>query len=119
MGLIDEGLTPYVYTEGDFTSRLECLKDVPKGKVVYHIEKDIFKAKEVLGDIACLTGGPPNSLLCTGTPEQVRDCCQQLIDVVGEGGGFIMDPEAPMIDENPENVKSMTEFTKEYGVYRK
>ena len=119
MGLIDEGSIPYVYTEGDYTSRLEIIKDVPKGKVVYHIEKDIFKAKEVLGDIACLTGGPPNSLLCTGTPEQVKDYCKKLIDVVGEGGGFIMDPEAPMIDENPENVKAMTEFTKEYGVYRK
>jgi len=119
MGLVDEGLMPYVYTEGDYTSRLEFLKEVPEGKVVYHIEKDIFKAKEILGDIACLTGGPPNSLLCTGTPEEVKDYCQKLIDVVGEGGGFIMDPEAPMIDENPENVKAMTEFTKEYGVYRK
>ena len=119
MGLIDAGMTPFVFTEGDYTSRLKFIKDVPKGKVVYHIERDLFKAKEVLGDIACLTGGPPNSLLCTGTTEQVKAYCKKLIDVVGEGGGFILDPEAPLVDENPENVKTMTDFFKQYGVYRK
>jgi hypothetical protein len=118
MGLIDEGLTPYVYTEGDYTSRLEIIKDVPKGKVVYHIERDLFKAKEVLGDIACLTGGPPNSLLCVGTPEEVKAYCKKLIDTVGKGGGFIMDAEAPMADAKPENVRAMTDFTRQYGVYR-
>jgi hypothetical protein len=118
IGLVDEGLTPFVYTEGNYTSRLEVIRDVPKGKVAYHIEKDIFKAKEVLGDTACLTGGPPNSLLRTGTPDEVRDYCRKLIDVVGKGGGFIMDAECALIDENPENIKAMTDFTKEYGVYR-
>ncbi len=118
MGLIAEGLTPFVYTEGDYTSRLDIIKDVPKGKVVYHIERDIFKAKEVLGDIACLTGGPPSSLLCKGNPEDVKAYCKKLIDVVGQGGGFILDPEVPMFDDDPENVKVMTDFTKEYGVYR-
>ena len=118
MGLIDEGLTPFVYTEGDYTSRLEIIKDVPKGKVIYHIERDIFKAKEVLGEIACLTGGPPSSLLCKGTPEEVKAYCKKLIDVVGQGGGFIVDPEIPMFDDDPENVKAMTDFIKEYGVYR-
>ncbi len=118
MGLIDEGLTPFVYTEGDYTSRLEIIKDIPKGKLVYHIEKDIFKAKEVLGDIACLTGGPPSSMLCIGTTGEVKNYCKKLIDVVGKGGGFIMNPEIPLIDEKPENVKAMTDFTKEYGIYR-
>ena len=118
MGLIDEGLIPYVFTEGDYTSRLEIIKDVPKGKVIYHIERDLFKAKEVLGNISCLTGGPPNSLLCTGNPDEVKAYCKKLIDVVGKGGGYILDPEAPMIDENPKNVKAMIDYFKEYGVYK-
>jgi len=118
MGLIDEGLIPYVFTEGDYTSRLEIIKDVPKGKVIYHIERDLFKAKEVLGNISCLTGGPPNSLLCTGNPDEVKAYCKKLIDVVGKGGGYILDPEAPMIDENPKNVKVMIDYFKEYGVYK-
>jgi uroporphyrinogen-III decarboxylase len=118
LGLIDEGLTPFVFTEGDYTPRLEIIRDVPKGKVVYHIERDIFKAKEALGGVACLTGGPPSSLLCIGTVEEVKDYCKKLIDVVGKGGGYILNPEVPLIDENPENVKAMTDFFKEHGVYR-
>jgi hypothetical protein len=118
LGIIDAGLTPFIFTEGDYTSRLEIIRDVPKGKVVYHIERDIFKAKEVLGDVACLTGGPPSSLLCTGTVEEVKDYCQKLIDVVGKGGGYILNPEVPLIDENPENVRAMTDFFKKHGVYR-
>jgi len=118
MGLIDAGLIPYVFTEGDYTSRLEIIKDVPRGKVIYHIERDLFKAKEILGSISCLTGGPPNSLLCTGTPDEVRDYCKKLIDIVGKDGGYILDPEAPMVDEDPRNVKVMIDFFKEYGVYR-
>ncbi|MBE0481237.1 MAG: hypothetical protein IBX68_09690, partial [Dehalococcoidia bacterium] len=118
MGLIDEGVTPYVYTEGNYTARLETIRDVPRGKVVYHIEKDLFKAKEVLGNVACLTGGPPNSLLISGSTDDVKDYCRKLVDIVGKDGGFILDAEVPLIDENPQNVKVMTDFVMEYGVYR-
>jgi len=116
--LIDAGLTPFIFTEGNYTPRLEIIKDVPKGKVIYHIERDIFKAKEVLGNVACLTGGPPSSLLCTSTVEEVKKYCKKLIDVVGKDGGYILNPEVPLIDEKPENVKAMTDYFKEYGVYR-
>jgi len=117
-GLIGEGLTPWVLFEGNYSSRLEIIRDIPKGKVIYHFERtDIFKAKEILGDVACIRGGVPNSLLCTGTPEEVKDRCKQLIDVVGKGGGFIMDAGAIIDEAKPENIKAMVDFTKEYGVY--
>ena len=32
LALIDMGVTPYIYTEGPYNSRLEQLADVPKGK---------------------------------------------------------------------------------------
>ena len=32
LALIDAGLTPFVFFEGDFTSRLEYLTELPKGK---------------------------------------------------------------------------------------
>ena len=119
MGIIDEGLTPYVYTEGDYTSRLEIIKDVPKGKVVYHFEVvDVVKAKETLGGIACISGNVPNSLLISGTPDEVKDYCKMLIDILGKDGGFMMDTAAVIDEAKPENVKAMFEFTKEYGVYR-
>lgn len=118
MGIIEGGFTPYVYTEGIFTDRLPIIKDVPKGKVIYHIEDDIFKAKEILGDIACIEGGPPGSMLNVGSPEDVKVFCKKLIDVCGEGGGFRMGTALPLLTAKIENVKAMVEFTKEYGVYK-
>lgn len=118
LGLIDEGLDPFVLWEGDCTSRLELIGDIPKGKAVYWFERtDIFKAKEVLGDTVCIRGNVPLSIMSTGTPDDVKDYCKKLIDVVGKGGGFIMDSSTVLDDAKPENVKAMIDFTKEYGVY--
>jgi hypothetical protein len=116
-GLIDEGLTPWLLIEADYTSRLEIIRDIPKGKAIYHFElTDIFRAKEILGDVVCIRGGVPNSLLCTATPQEVKDHCKKLIDGVGKGGGFIMDAGAVIDEAKPENIKAMVDFTKEYGV---
>lgn len=115
---IDEGLNPFVLWEGDCTSRLELIGDIPKGKAVYWFERtDIFKAKEILGDTVCLRGNVPLSMLSTGTPDDVKEYCKKLIDVVGKGGGFIMDGSTVLDDAKYENVKAMVEITKEYGVY--
>ncbi len=118
LALIDEGLNPFVFWEGDCTSRLELIGDIPKGKAVYMFEAtDIFKAKEILGDVVCIRGNVPLSVLITGTPDDVRAYCKKLIDVVGKKGGFIMDASSNLDDANPENLKAMIEFTKEYGQY--
>ncbi len=120
LGLIDAGLTPCPFFEGDYTSRLEIIRDIPRGKAIYWFGlTDIFKAKEILGDRVCLRGNVPSSLLCTGTPQEVRDYCKKLIDVVGKGGGFIMDSDTVLADEAKiENLRAMADFTREYGVYR-
>ncbi len=120
LGLIDAGLTPCPLFEGDYTSRLEIIRDIPKGKAIYWFEStDIFKAKELLGDRVCIRGNVPAPLLCTGTPDQVKDYCRKLIDIVGKGGGFIMDGSLGIPDEAKiENVRAMFDFTREYGVYR-
>jgi uroporphyrinogen-III decarboxylase len=44
--------------------------------------------------------------------------CKKLIDVVGKGGGFILDGAIGIPDEaRPENVRAMVDTTREYGVY--
>jgi uroporphyrinogen-III decarboxylase len=97
---------------------LEIIGDIPSGKAVYRFEKtDLFKAKEVLGDVVCLQGNVPLSLLIAGTPDEVKDYCRKLIDVVGRGGGFIMSPSTGLDNARPENVKAMFDVTKEYCVY--
>jgi uroporphyrinogen-III decarboxylase len=118
MGLIDAGLTPCSLVEGEYTSRLEIISDVPKGKVLYHFERvDILKAKEILGDIACIRGGIPITMMCTSTPQQIEEHCKWLIENIGKGGGFILDAGVALDDAKPENVRAMFEATREYGVY--
>jgi len=120
LALIQEGLTPFAFWEGNCTSRLELIgEDIPRGKAVYMFESsDIFKAKEVLGNVVCIRGNVPLSILHGGTPDDVRAFCKRLIDRVGKGGGFIMDAAANLDDAKPENLKAMIEFTKAYGVYK-
>jgi uroporphyrinogen-III decarboxylase len=118
VALINEGLTPCPFWEGDCTSRLEIIKDIPAGKACYAFEAtDMVKAKEILGETVCIEGNVPMSLLATGKPEDVKAYCKKLIDVVGKGGGYIMDASVGLEDAKPENVKAMFEFTREYGMY--
>ncbi len=120
LALIEQNIVPIVLWEGDCTSRLETIADIPKGKAIYHFERtDMHRAKEVLGGQVCIMGLMPSWVLCTGSQQDVRDYCKRLIDVVGKGGGYILNGDVGIPDEaKPENVKAMVDFTKEYGVYK-
>ena len=118
VGLIDEGLVPMPFFEGDNTSRLEVIKDIPRGKAVYRFERvDIYKAKEILGDTVCFRGNVPISLISTGTTEEVEAYVKELIDVVGKDGGLMVDFGSIVDEGKHENVKAMIEYTKAYGRY--
>jgi len=113
--LIEAGLYPHVLWEGNCTSRLDVIKDVPPGKCVYFFERtDMFKAKEALRGTVCIRGNVPASMLITGTPSEIREHCKKLFDVVGDGGGFILDAGVGVPDEaKPENVLAMYQYAKE------
>jgi uroporphyrinogen-III decarboxylase len=116
--LVDEGLTPCLFVEGDYTSRLEYFLELPKGKVLGRFDAtDLFRAKEILKGHMCIMGNVPTSLLQIGTIQDIEDYCKNLIDVVGKDGGFIMAPRSTPDEANPENLKAMVNFTKKYGVY--
>ncbi len=118
LALIDQGVIPLVYWEADIESRLETIADMPAGKVIYHISAtDIKKATDVLGENICLMGNVPNSMLVSGTPDDVKDYCKMAIDVAGKDGGFIMDTSVMLDEAKPENLKAMFDFTREYGRY--
>ena len=118
VALINEGLNPCPLWEGNCTSRLETIRDIPAGKACYAFEAtDMVKAKEILGGTVCIRGNVPLSIMATGTPDQVRAYCKNLIDTVARGGGYIMDTSTGLDDAKPENVKALFEFTREYGVY--
>jgi uroporphyrinogen-III decarboxylase len=120
MGLIDEGLVPMGFAEGDYTDRLDIIKEMPKGSMIWYFETmDMAHAKKVLGDRACIAGNLPTSILCTGSPDQVKEGCRKLIETCAPGGGYILSGAASMDKGNPDNLRAMMAAAKEYGTYKR
>jgi hypothetical protein len=119
VGLIEGGCIPFLAAEGGYNTRLEVIRDIPKGKTLWMFDQtDMAKAKKIVGETLCLFGNVPASVLNLGTPEDVKSYCKNLIDVAGKGGGFILSNGSFFDYAKPENVKTMVDFTKEYGVYK-
>jgi len=119
LALIDKGYTPDLFFEGNYTSRLEYIAELPRGKAIARFDQcDMAKAKEILGKTVCIAGNMPVSVLQVGTAEDVKKICRELIDVAGKDGGYIMAPASALDEVNPQNLKTMIDFTKEYGAYR-
>jgi len=121
MGLINEGIVPMPALEGHWTTRMEVIQDLPKGKTIWMVDQsDMAKTKKTLGKVACLFGNVPSDLLAVGTPQQIKEYVKKIIDIASKGGGFIVSNGAFFDQAKPENVHAMVDAAKEYGdVYKK
>jgi len=120
LGLIKEGCVPLLFAEGTYNKRLEAVKDLPEGSVIWWFDRtDMVRAKKILGDRNCIAGNVPTSLVCTGTPESIKEYCRKLIAVCAPGGGYILTGGAGVHNARAENLRAITEAAKEYGVYKK
>jgi uroporphyrinogen-III decarboxylase len=118
LGLIDEGIVPLLFAEGNYNTRFEIVNDLPRGAVIWWLDQsNMDQAKKILGEKSCICGNVPTSLLCTGTPQAVKEYCRKLIEDVGKGGGFILTGGATIDKGNPENLRAMMAAAEEYGVY--
>ncbi|OFV84271.1 MAG: hypothetical protein A2W26_12125 [Acidobacteria bacterium RBG_16_64_8] len=118
LGLIGQGLVPYLFAEGSYNSRLEIIRDLPGGRAVWHFDQtDMRRAKEALDGVACMQGSVPLSLLQLGSVDEVRAYCRKLIDDVKGEGGFILDIGAGADTGKEENFRAMIQAVKEYGIY--
>ncbi|MDR0376544.1 MAG: hypothetical protein LBH70_01995 [Spirochaetaceae bacterium] len=114
----EAGLTPVVYVEGAYNSRLEYLTEVPAGKVIYNFEyTDMAQAKKVLGGHSCIMGNVPIVPLMYGEKQEIEDYCKWLIDTCAPGGGFIMDTSTMVDNAKQENIDAMFETTLSYGAH--
>jgi hypothetical protein len=119
MALVNEGIMPVLFAEGSYNTRLDIIKELPKASVAWWFDKtDMARAKEVLGDKACIIGNVPTSLLMTGTPQEVKEHCRKLIEVCAPGGGYVLSGGANIDEGNPDNLRAMMAAAKEYGVYK-
>lgn len=119
IGLVNEGLVPVLFAEGGYNQRLEVISDLPKGMVIWYFgATNMARAKETVGQVACIQGNVPLDLLCTGKPDEVKAYCKTLIDTAGKDGGFILSSVGGMQGARAENIKAMIDFSKAYGVYK-
>jgi uroporphyrinogen-III decarboxylase len=119
LGLIKEGLVPMPFAEGDYMPRLDIIKDMPRGTVIWYFEVvDMAVAKRVVGKSECIAGNLPASIVCTGTHQEVKERCRRLIEACAPGGGYILAGGAAIDKGDPDNLRAITEAAKEYGTYR-
>lgn len=119
--LIDEfvkrGYRVWVFFENNQEQHLERLQDLPKGKIVAHLEAtDLAKAKKALGGKICIAGGMPSTLLARGTPEKVKEQTKSVLKLFEDEPGFIMKSTTAIpTTAKPENIRAWLDAVKEYG----
>jgi uroporphyrinogen-III decarboxylase len=120
LAMIEEGLVPFPFAEGRYNSRLKLITDTPKSSVVWYFDQtDMAEAKKVLGNVSCIVGNVPSSLMMTGTSAQVKENCRRLIESCSPGGGYILAGGASIDKGDMANLRAMMEAAYEYGVYKK
>jgi uroporphyrinogen-III decarboxylase len=91
LALYEEGITSYLFIEGSYNNRLENLAEMPEKSLVCHFDKtDMRRVKEVLSDKFIIAGNVPASLMSTGTVDEVRAYCADLVELFEDVPAYIM-----------------------------
>jgi uroporphyrinogen-III decarboxylase len=119
LGVVNEGLVPMMIIDGSYNeARLKIIADLPRSSVIWTMEKtDMFLAKKILGNSACIAGNILAAELYTQTPAAIKERARKLIETCAPGGGYILTGAAGMNEGNPDNLRVMMEAAKEYGKY--
>ncbi len=113
---VDLGYVPVPFFEAKFGKRLECMLELPKGKILASIDADdIVVAKEILGGHTSLLVRCPNSSRIWPV-SKLESFLKDTIDKCGKNGGLIL---AVLIPNNAklEDIQAMLKSVKEYGRY--
>jgi hypothetical protein len=113
---IDLGYVPVPFFEAPFGDRLQCLLELPKGKVYASIEAaDAVRLKEILGGHTSLLVRVPNSCKLW-TLNQLESFIKDLIDKCGKDGGLGIITRMPD-KARIEDIQAMVKSIKEYSRY--
>ena len=91
MGLYEEGIISYLFIEGTYDSRLEYLAEMPEKSLVCHFDKsNMRRVKELLSDKFTIAGNVSAALMSTGSTDELRAACDELVDLYQDAAGYIM-----------------------------
>ncbi len=113
---VDLGYVPVPFFESKFGDRLECMLELPKGKILASVEAaDAVRAKEILGSHTSLLVRCPNQCKLWSL-SQLESFLKDLVDKSGRNGGLII------VVKMPDNVqtkdfRNMLKSIEEYGRY--
>jgi hypothetical protein len=114
---VDLGYVPIPFFEAEFGDRLECLLELPKGKIVASVEHmDVVRAKEILGGHTCILARSPLSSKVWSLAD-MENYTKDLIDKCGKDGGLLLNIRVPD-GGTRDDVRAMLESIKEHGRYR-
>jgi len=116
--LTANGLIPLILVEGAYNKRLDTIarSGLPEGRTMWIFEKtDMEQAKRKLNGIACIGGNVPASFFTIGSPEQMADYCKNLIEGVGNEGGFFLAPGVVLDRAKPKNMRVFIESAGKFG----
>ena len=114
--IMAQNMIPDIFCEGNYVTRLDMLRDIPKGRIIYSFEyTPLDIAKKKLGDVATICGGIRTSDLKFLTKEKVVDAVKKCIDDAAAGGGYIFRTTAGIDFAKKENVEAMFETLHTYG----
>jgi uroporphyrinogen decarboxylase len=107
------GKYAYIHSCGHVTEIIPDLVDIGINMLqpIQPEAMDIFALKKEFGKDLCLVGGiSTQRTLPFGTPQQVRDEVKRCLDVMADGGGYIMAPAKPILPGVPiENAVALLE----------
>lgn len=113
---IDLGYMPMPIFEDTFGDRLECLLELPKGKVVAVVDHtDAVKAKEILGGHTCIITTLPASIKYASLREAAEIAKNQIKDCK-KGGGYMVTLSFPA-QASIKDLKGLMQELKEYARY--
>ena len=113
--LIKYGKVAVMHLDQDWNRDIERFGELPAGKVILNTDgmTDLPRARKLLPKHA-LMGDVPPTLLTTGSPEQVKDYVNRLIDNVGPQGLFVCPGCDTPVNAKFENLVAMVKATNDW-----
>lgn len=116
--LCEKGCNALIFAEGNVLRYKDYFNIYPKGFLTILPEQDdVFEIRKQMPNVGIM-GGMPNTMLGLGTKQECLDRAKRVIDELACDGGFMFCQDKMgsfRNDANPENLKAVCDFVREYA----